>query len=371
MEKNNKLAVTYEDRFPPEMFDNNTVDLMKKGADLGLDQEAVKVLNRERYLRNLSLLQEDGMKLEIMPIQTIEMVLTAIYQNPRAFIHSRYQTEEICEYALRKMPALLKYVKEQTEKQIEYAIKQNAKNVFAVHEPQTHHYLLAVERNFTIYRNIPIEDRNIEILKRAIEVSSTHPKKDSVLSYLTEDEFTPEIVEFTLNEEVFNLYHIPSSVSVDKKWVDKFAKKYPQRIDEIKHHLNRDAIILAIKSNDFWNRETKSNILRCFNHDNPLNEEYLEKLMNLSNVSFKHWEIVQSALSEDDELLFRMDIIKKYFDGEIYLSDIPEKFRTVDHVVLSLRMDAGDTRRTISLSKKLHIFHLYGWLSLMRRIRLI
>jgi len=359
-DENNKLAVSHKDRFPPEMFENNTFDLMKRGADLGLDPEAVKVLNRERYLRNLKLLEEDGMMLEIMPIQTTEMILTALYQNPDAFIHVTNQNEEVCEYVLRKKSEMLEFIKEQTEQQISYAIKKNPWNVNHVHEPQTHHFVLAIETNYHVWSSIDAKHRNDEILKAGI-VSSTHEYRsagqnrsqyDSILQFLTIDDFTPEIVEFALNEGVDNLKHIPYKVNVSLKWAHAYAEKYPQNITSIRGHIDRETIIIALNARkDYWGEESLKDTMRCFDSDRPLTEEYVRKIRNMNHVTVTH-RIFNVA--QDNGLLQRKDIIKDIFNGEIYLSDI-QKW-DIDIIIWAMKYSDYSARKEMKSRSRFNFF---------------
>lgn len=376
-DENNKLAVTHKDRFPPEMFENNTFDLMKKGADLGLDPEAVKVLNRERYLRNLKLLEQDGMMLEIMPTQTTEMILTALYQNPKSFIHVTNQNEEVCEYILRKDSSMLEYIKDQTEEQIVYAIKKDAWNVLRVHEPQQHHFMLALEVNYNIWRDIPEKYRNMELLKKGIEISShetkggRHYSQDSLLGYLGTDDFTEEVIEFALTTAIDNLQYIPWNVKVDVKWGHKYVMEYPRRIRRIRHHIDRDGIVLAFKSyEDYWHHETIEEAMQCFTNDQPLTEEYVRKIRALSHLSISHKQFNRAV---DDGCLSRKDVIRDLFNGEIYLSDVRKDKWDTDIIVWAMKYSAYHTRKTLREYDRFNFFKnpANRFLSFLLRIGLI
>ena len=52
---------------PPKVFEQQTLDLIKKSKSFGLDESSIKRVNEMWYMRNLEILSQDGMKLSIMP----------------------------------------------------------------------------------------------------------------------------------------------------------------------------------------------------------------------------------------------------------------------------------------------------------------
>ena len=128
----NKLAKILENNdtnYIPSIFKNQAKDLILKAENLGLNVESLNHLNRDRYMRNLEILSQDGLKLAIMPEQTKEMVLTAIYQNPAAIKFVIEQDEEICNLVCSFKPELIYNIRFQSEDQIQFVLDRDPMNI--------------------------------------------------------------------------------------------------------------------------------------------------------------------------------------------------------------------------------------------------
>ena len=143
---------THNGQFPPKMFEENTLDLIKKSGSFGLNEESLHRVNEKRYMRNLDILSQDGNKLAIMPEQTNEMVLTALYQNIGAFKYVADQNEEVCEFALSINPEMIHYFHVQTDEQIMYAIGSDVKTIRFIREPKIEHIKFALSIDWFCHR---------------------------------------------------------------------------------------------------------------------------------------------------------------------------------------------------------------------------
>lgn len=174
-----KQGQTHKGQYPPKMFEPNTLDLAKQATTFGLDAEAVKSVNIKRYMRNLEVLENNGMKLAIMPEQTNEMVLTALYQDIKAFKFVSNQTPEVCEYALSVDPAMIQYFHEQTDEQIIYSIGGSVTNIQYVKNPKIEHIKFAL----------------------SINVNDT-------LNHLNKSHITDEVIKFAIDELEFEFSRV-------------------------------------------------------------------------------------------------------------------------------------------------------------------
>jgi len=113
----NKLVV-----YDPKQLGSFTEEIANKINELGLDETGMRTLNVERYINKLQRLQMDGLQLSIMPEQTKEMVLTAIYQNPTAIQFASIQDEHSKTIVINKNPDLISCIHEPTDVDIQMAI---------------------------------------------------------------------------------------------------------------------------------------------------------------------------------------------------------------------------------------------------------
>lgn len=227
-----QLPTTYNDRYPPGMFESTTMDLVQRAPSLGLDKDTTHELNKERYIHNLKVLAKDGMKLSIMSDQTQEMVLTALDQNPESFAFVMEQTEAVCEFALTKDPTLIQYFNEQTPKQQLYAFmsKYSTVSLFREIDQDTLEFMISntpicfkylpekyrTEENFKIYLDsndwvdhdteydhpftwVKLSDRSFELFKFAVERNYKYMKGISVDFIIKLAKKDREVVSF-LNE---------------------------------------------------------------------------------------------------------------------------------------------------------------------------
>lgn len=170
MDNQRNLLPTHLDRFPPEMFGNTTFNLMEKAEELGVkDETSIKELNIKRYMRNLEILSEDGMKLSIMPIQTDEMVLTAIYQNINAFRFVKNQTPEICEVAVSIDPTLIEFVREQTDALVNYVLEQDPTLINKIKNPKMEFLEMVLDKSSLYIQYFKKEWCSEYIIKYAID----------------------------------------------------------------------------------------------------------------------------------------------------------------------------------------------------------
>lgn len=107
--------------YSPKVLGNFTQEIFVKSSELGLDVDGARRLNVERYINKLQRLQKDGMQLSIMPEQTKEMVLTAIYQNPAAIQYANEQDEHSKAIVISKDPCNIQYINEPTEQDMQMA----------------------------------------------------------------------------------------------------------------------------------------------------------------------------------------------------------------------------------------------------------
>jgi hypothetical protein len=296
-------------QYPPKMFDANTLDLAKKSITFGLDEQAVKSVNIKRYMRNLDILEVNGMKLAIMPEQTNEMVLTALYQNIKAFKHVTNQTPEVCEFALSIDNAIIQYFDEQTDAQIIYAIAANVSNISFVKNPKIEHikFALSIDTNHTLkYINkkyITDEVIRIAIDELEFEFSSitcqNNYKYDQIspLKYFC----TPELVEYALSKNVTFLLEVEGEF-LTKEVVMQILKidvKFIESIKETALNLLDYKVVFKAISSTGWGSNNKNWVSR-------LNKKYLT--MDL----FK--EFVGGSLDSNKPIFIYSELTNKFSD---------------------------------------------------------
>jgi len=214
--QNRSLVATHKNRFPPNMFGNTTVDLLEKSNDLGFeDAEVLKNLNVKRYMRNLEVLEKDGLKLAIMPTQTEEMVLTALYQNIEAFRFVTNQTPGVCEMALGIKPELIKLFKEQTKEHVDFALKHNPKLIQHIKEPTEEQLEFVLDASYGYINFFKKEWRTEYFIKYAIDLCVQDMRENTESNYGSlstlnaanplnscSDQQTQEIVDYALSKNI-------------------------------------------------------------------------------------------------------------------------------------------------------------------------
>lgn len=84
-------------------------------------------LSEEQHQINIKYVQQNGLFLQFMKVQTEEMCINAVRQNGMALEFVKEQTSEICLIAVRQNGMALKFVRKQTTEICMEAVKQNWK----------------------------------------------------------------------------------------------------------------------------------------------------------------------------------------------------------------------------------------------------
>ena len=154
--------------YKPENLGNFTQEIFQKSNELGLDVDGARRLNVERYINKLNQLQIDGMRLSIMPEQTKEMVLTAIYQNPAAIQFANEQDVDSKAIVISKDASNIQYINEPSEEDIQLVIDLNPRSILYAKKYTKDQAKKAIERDieliFSIKKEFIDEDMILFIL---------------------------------------------------------------------------------------------------------------------------------------------------------------------------------------------------------------
>ena len=193
--------------YKPKILGNLTGEIFDKSAELGLDAEGARRLNVERYINKLQRLQMDGMQLSIMPEQTKEMVLTAIYQNPVAIQFANDQDKHSKAMVIAKSPSYIQYIFEPTEEDVQMAIDIDPRAILYVKNYTKSQAKDAIEKDVSLIFGIEskyidedmmmfvlgLVEYNKDLLRKFIQVSKS--------SYYTIGEFRSPLQLFN-NEKI-------------------------------------------------------------------------------------------------------------------------------------------------------------------------
>lgn len=260
------VARNFDKNYIPSVFENQTVNLLVKAKEFGVDdKDSIRKLNADRYMRNLAVLERDGMELSIMPNQTKEMVMTALYQNPKAIQFVIEQDADICNFVLAQNPELIYMFHEQTHDQIVTALMASAMNIKFVKEPTIDHLKMAYDRDVESMGHMKQEWMTDEFVEYAITNFDLSGEPDyylhrndkdilrTPLSYITTH--TERVVDLALKTSMLYFPTVKLN-AVKKKHVINFVNQYPSfynyisrsLIDtDIKHILLSKGCIEALK----------------------------------------------------------------------------------------------------------------------------
>jgi len=305
----NNLIPTHLDRFPPSMFGNTTMDLMKKSEDLGVsDEDSMKELNVKRYMRNLDVLQADGLKLAIMPIQTEEMVLTALYQNMDAFRFVTNQTPAVCEMVLAVKPEMIKFFKVQTDEQIEYLIDKAPSLIPLVREPKPYQLEMCLDTNWRHIIVFKVEWLTEDIIKYAInkladgylrtkEIPMPRSLKgDNPLTLNNRKNQTQELVNYALSkipalivdvqEEFLTQHAVESAIDISPTVIRYLPISFRTK-DNVMRAIKGELAKSDLKRHIDCS-ESASEMVRCF-HPNDWNEALAIEIMEMFKPYWKKY----------------------------------------------------------------------------------
>ena len=137
-------------QYNPEILGSLTSEITSKADFIGLTLEGINNLNVARYINKLQILQVDGLQLSIIPEQTKEMVLTAVYQNPLAIQFAVEQDIHSITIALNQDPSLIKYIVDQTDEIIYMALDLDPNSLLHVKNYTREHAKYAIEKKLDL-----------------------------------------------------------------------------------------------------------------------------------------------------------------------------------------------------------------------------
>lgn len=280
--------------YKPEDLGNFTQEIFQKSNELGLDVDGARRLNVERYINKLNQLQVDGLRLSIMPEQTKEMVLTAIYQNPAAIQFANEQDHDSKTMVIARDAFNIKYINEPSEEDIQLGIDMNPKSILYAKKYTKDQAKKAIEREinliFSIKKDFVDEDMILFVLDLCKKDNTKigdfwqkdydyrEGKFNSPLAIFCNDilkdiayEISPLFLNF-MNPESLNEKQINAILELDYNFFNKISdKKYPLSPEMVramlKNSRNRDNyLIFTLLDLDCLTTEFLKEIVEKLNH---------------------------------------------------------------------------------------------------------
>jgi len=266
--------------YNPKILGDFTQEIVVKSAALGLNADGVNTLNVERYINKLQRLLVDGMQLSIMPEQTKEMVLTAIYQNPAAIQFASVQDENSKSIVIAKDPDNIEYINEPTEEDVQMAIDLKPSSILKVKNYTKEQAAKAIEKEVTLIHYIKKElvDESLmlftlNIVKRDEKVSQFYDQHLKNFSSPLRVFNNEKIQGFAYSVSPLFLSCIEPSKLTEEQILE-IAKKYPPYIEKItaeKYYMNQEIALAFLKHYDIVRNKFYSVIeffdVECFNAD--------------------------------------------------------------------------------------------------------
>jgi len=179
-------------QYNPEILGSFTNEITTKANIIGLTVEGINDLNVARYINKLQILQVDGMQLSIMPEQTKEMVLTAVYNKPEAIQYAIEQDIHAISIALNKNPKTIQYIRNKTDDIIYMALDLDPNTLLYIPNYTIKHAKYAIERKVSILNDIDKKYIDEDMIMFILDLY-----KDGKIT----------IVDFLLNNDMFYQYN--------------------------------------------------------------------------------------------------------------------------------------------------------------------
>jgi len=339
--------------YNPQILGSFTEEIARKCNELGLNKEGVNRLNVERYINKLQRLQADGMQLSIMPEQTKEMVLTAIYQNPAAIQFASDQDEHSKAIVINVNPTNIKYILNPTDVDVQMAIDLEPSSILFAKRYSKEKAMNAIEKNikliFSIEKSYVDEEMMLFVLCLAKDKKNMENLWDKYINN-TKSRFNSPLTRFS-NEEikrvayeinpVFLNYISPKELSEDQ--IVNILKEDPfyyEKMVEEEFVITKKMIEPILR----WRNSCgRYNIFSLIGSD-CLDKEVLKKIVDeLSKFEKVHFEDVLCYLEKNTgffDLFFEENIEYIFKDNGIFnLRYLPEGYSNKKVIKLAIKQN--------------------------------
>jgi len=165
-----ELCLDCLERYPKLLryLGNKTTDFYKKALSIQpkcFDDIPDDVLNRDLFMIAL---KHDGLLLENIQNQDLEMCEIAVEQNPLALEFAEIQTPNMCYDAIKKHPKIIKHIEDQTIDLCYLALELDPFTIKNIRELTSDMCEFAMKSNIKVLKHIPVEFQTLEMCTKAV-----------------------------------------------------------------------------------------------------------------------------------------------------------------------------------------------------------
>lgn len=327
-------------------------------------------LNTQRYIFNMNTLKQDGMYLELIPIeeQTEELCLIAIYQKPISIQFVENQTEACKKLALSKYTRSIFYFKNITTKDLDIILDLEPILLFEINLENIISYDLIIEYYLNaIHKDLKLIERIKKIDKETcykvldiIKINRTSYKKDSyniydIISPIYKcNELDNELIEYAYNIDPKLIFFTDPKILTEEQILHNYKidnYKYIYLLKDKKYFINNKLLHSIINNSTRINYDILYIIdTSCFNKESL--KPIFEIIYNRYDFSFHNiiYTLFENKLinkqPEDYIKKYMYDNIDYIFDTNINisLSKFPKGFNHKKVIKFALKCDKNNKK---------------------------